>query len=243
MTQAQQDAERCGLVPEENPPEFVAKHLSAYAFMRLDVAGKRVLEVGFGDGYGAAYLAQTAKEVVAVDIVADNIPHAQAKYPQPNLSFQSIDGLHLPFLGNTFDAAGAFQVIEHIPEPQMTPWLTEIKRTLKRGGKFYVSTLNLEQAQKPGQPYEKLAYHEKEFTAPDLEAALRGGFERVVLHGLHPTLKHYFFRRLKKWGLCKLPSPINFVDRYYNSMTVRDFVVSQVAVRRSLDLIAVCEKT
>jgi len=243
MTQAQEDAERCGLIPEENAADFVAKHLSAYAFMRPRVAGKKVLEVGFGDGYGAVYLAEAAREIVGIDIVAGNVPHAQEKYRMPNLTFRHFDGLHIPFPDETFDAAGAFQVIEHIPEPQIVPWLTEIKRVLKQGGTLYVSTLNLEHAQKPGQPYEKLTYHEKEFTAPELERDLRKVFEKVSLYGLHPTWKHRFFMRLKKWGFRKhLPKPINVVDHYYNSMTVRDFVVRQDGVRRSVDLIAVCEK-
>ncbi len=242
MTQAQTDAERCGLIPEENPASFVAQHMSAYAFMRPRAAGEKMLEVGFGDGYGAAYLAEGAKEVVGVDIVQGNIPRAAAKYQRPNLTFRHFDGLHIPFPDGSFGAAGSFQVIEHIPEPQIVPWLIEIKRVLKPGGRFYVSTLNLEHAQKPGRPYEKLIYHEKEFTASELEAVLSRVFGKVSLYGLHPTLTHRFFLRLKKWGLREsLPKPINPVDRYFNRMTVRDFVVNPSCNRRSVDLIAVCE--
>lgn len=235
MTQAQADAERCGLVPEESSPWFVAQHLSAYAFMRPRVAGRKVLEVGFGDGYGAAYLAESAAEVVGVDIVAGNIPVARAKYPNLKLKFEHFDGAHIPFPDSTFDAAGSFQVIEHVPEPQIIPWLAEIQRVLKPGGRFYVSTLNLEHNQKPGKPYQKLVYHEKEFTATELEAVLKKVFEKVSLHGLHLTLKQRFFRRLKKWGVR--------MGSYYDSITVRDFTTSQQNIRKSLDLIAVCEKT
>jgi len=243
MTQAQEDAERCGLIPEENPPDFVAKHLSAYAWMRLQIGGMKVLDVGFGDGYGAAYLAEVAREVVGIDVVAGNIPWAQKKYPKPNLIFLHFDGRKIPFPDGTFDAAGAFQVIEHIPEPQIVPWLCEIKRVLKDGGTLYVSTLNVEHARKPGRPYEKLIYHEKEFTAPELEEVLRSVFHEVCLYGLHPTWKHRFFMRLKKWGLREhLPKPINFVKRYYDSITIRDFVVRKDRTRHAMDLIAVCKK-
>ena len=243
MTQAQLDAERCGLIPEENPPEFVAQHLSAYAFMKTRVARKKVLEVGFGDGYGSAYLAETAEEVVGVDLVSGNIPRARAKYPRSNLSFQPFDGLHLPFPDGTFDAAGSFQVIEHIPEPQIIPWLAEIKRVLKPGGQLFVSTLNLDHNRKPGRPYEKLIYHEKEFTAPELESTLRAVFEKTTLYGVQPTLKHRLFRRLKRWGLRKtLPPPVNFVERYFQRMTVHDFVTTRSNVLQSIDLIALCQK-
>lgn len=234
MTQAQTDAELCGLIPEENEPEFVAQHLSAYAFIRPQLAGTRVLEVGFGDGYGAAYLADGAKEVMGVDIIAGNVPRAQAKYSKPNLSFRHFDGMHLPFPDETFDAAVSCQVIEHVPETQLGAWLSEVKRILKPAGTFFVSTLNLDQAKKPGKPYRKLIYHEKEFTAPELEALLKQVFPTVTLFGLQPSLKHRFFRRLKRWGI--------FIQSYFSRMTVRDFVVRQGDLRRAIDLFALCEK-
>ena len=187
MTQAQSDAEQCGLIPEENNPSFFAQHLSAYAFAKPAVAGHRVLEIGFGDGYGAAYLAETAREMVAVDVTVGNIPRARSKYPRPNLIFQEFDGLRLPFPEAAFDAACTFQVIEHIPEPRILSWVAEIRRVLKPGGRLFVSTLNLDHARKPGKPYEKLIYHEKEFTAPELENLLKQVFPRVTLIPLPPA--------------------------------------------------------
>ncbi len=234
MTQAQADAERCGLVPEENDPSFFAQHLSAYAFVRPRVAGQRILEIGFGDGYGAAYLAEAAAQVDAVDLVQGNILPARAKYPRPNLSFHGFDGMLLPFPDGTFDAAGSFQVIEHVPEPQLLPWLKEIHRTLKPGGRFFVSTLNLDHARKPGKPYEKLIYHEKEFTAPELEGLLKQVFGKVMMYGLRPTPVHRFFLRLKKWGLRW--------DPYFRRITVRDYAAGASGLRSCWDLIAVCEK-
>ena len=232
MTQAQSDADLCGMIPEENDPGFVAQHLSAYAFMRSRIVGRKVLEVGFGDGYGAAYLAEQAGEVVAVDLVEGNAPRARRKYPRPNLCFLSFDGKRIPFPDRTFDAAGSFQVIEHVPEKDLVAWLTEIRRVLKPEGSFYLSTLNLENARKPGKPYEKLIYHEKEFTAPELKQLLCRIFPSVEMFGLHPSPVHRFFRRLKRWGWK--------VRAYYSRISVRDFVASRSGLRRCLDLIAVC---
>jgi len=172
--------------------------------------------------------------VEAVDIVEGNIPRARKKYRLPNLAFHHFDGLHLPFPDGGFDAAGAFQVIEHVPEPHLVPWLAEIRRVLKPGGKLFVSTLNLEHAMKPGKPYQKLIYHEKEFTGADLKELLGQVFHKVELYGLHPSPKHHLFKRLKKWGLR--------VESFYRNMTPADFVVRETGLTRSLDLIAVCTK-
>jgi len=243
MARPHQETELCGMIPEENDPEFVSQHLSAYTFMRPHAVGKRLLEIGFGDGYGSAYLAEAAKEVVGVDVAAGNIPRAGAKYPRPNLTFLPFDGSHLPFPDEAFDLAGSFQVIEHVSEPQLLPWLLEIKRVLKRDGALFLSTLNLEQARKPGKPYQKLIYHEKEFTAPELEELLKQAFPNVVMYGLHPALKHRFFRRLKRWGIFKdFPPAIDLVRRHYTGVTVKDFVAARGGIRRALDLFAVCRK-
>ena len=234
MTQAQLEAERCGLIPEEVSAEFYAQHLSAYAFTAPRVRGLRLLEVGFGDGYGSAYLAKSAADVQAADVVEGNIPLARKKYPRPNLGFHHFDGRRLPFPDGSFDAAGTFQVIEHVPEPQLPAWVAEIRRVLKPGGKLYVSTLNLEHARKPGKPYQKLIYHEKEFTGPELKNLLGQFFPQVEMFGLHPSLKHRLFRRLKKWGWR--------AESFYSRMTPADYIVRAAGVSRSLDLIAVCTK-
>ncbi|MBI3087509.1 MAG: class I SAM-dependent methyltransferase [Candidatus Omnitrophica bacterium] len=244
MTQAQADANLCGLIPEENDPRFVAQHLSAYAFTRPYAAGKRVLEVGFGEGYGTASLAEVAQEVVGIELAPGNIPRAQAKYPRPNLRFLQMDATRLEFADGSFDAACSFQVIEHIPEPQLLTYASEIFRVLRPAGVCVISTLNLAHNMKPGQPYQKLIYHEKEFTAPDLQVLLSQVFPVVELYGLHLTPRHRLYQRLKKWGLDRLgPSPLNPVARFYGRASVADFRVTRNVSPAALDLYALCRKS
>ncbi len=238
MTQSQLDAERCGLIPEDNPPEFFAKHLSAYHALKKDAGGKVVLEVGFGDGYGMNYLSDTASQITGVDIAPNNIPLARAKYGKENLKFLHFDGYRFPFPDRSFDIVCSFQVIEHIPEGRLIEWLSEIKRVLKEEGSFYVSTLNLETAQKPGGAYHKNQDHEKEFNALELEGLLEKVFGRVRMHGLHYSPGHRFFRRLKKWGLLRW----NVVSGHFQQVGVKDFIICPDNLRKSIDLFAVCRK-
>ncbi len=241
MTQAQRDAHECGINPEHTDPRFLSQHLAAYAFARRLVQGKRVLEIGFGDGYGAHYLAETAQQVTGVDMAAGNITHAQTKYARPNLRFLHMEGTQLHFPNASFDVVGSFQVIEHIPEPDLIPHLTEVSRVLVPGGIYCLSTLNLEHNMKPGRPYEKLCYHEKEFTGPELSALLRRVFPHVEMHGLHLTWQHRVFQRLKRWGLNRFgPPSMNPITLFYNHMTVEAFTTKPTVSATSLDLIAVC---
>jgi len=243
MTQAQVDAYVCGIEPEQRDPRFVAQHLSAYAFTRPFARGQRVLEIGFGEGYGANYLAEEAGEMVGIDLAPGNIPRAQAKYRRSNLRFLRMEGTKLDFPDGSFDVVGSFQVIEHIPEPQLPTYLTEIRRVLRANGVAVISTLNLDHNMKPGKLYQKLCYHEKEFTGPELCRLLERFFPRVELHGLYLTWPHRIMLRLKRWGLDKIGPPrCNPVARYYDRITVKDFRTKPLATRQALDLIALCRK-
>jgi len=228
------------MIPEDNPPEFVAKHLSPYEFALPYVRGKRVLEIGFGDGFGMKHLSGAAREVVGIDIAPDNIPLARAKYPQENLKFIRFDGIHFPFEDASFEAVISCQVIEHIPVANLLSWLREIARVLSPEGIFIVSTLNLERAMKPDNPYEKSRDHEMEFTPRDLENLLKKVFPRCALYGLHYRLHHRLFRRFKKWGLGRrLPGPINFVKAHFDRVSVADFKITGRNLHKAVDLIAV----
>jgi SAM-dependent methyltransferase len=240
MTQAQAEALLGGIIPEETDPKFFSQHLAAYTFTRRFAAGKRVLEIGFGDGYGCNYLAETAREVTGIDMAPGNIPRAQAKYPRPNLRFLHMEGSRLLFPDAAFDVVGTFQVIEHIPEPLLIQFLTEIRRVLAPGGVACISTLNLAHNMKPGKAYQKICEHEKEFTGPEFQALVGQVFPRLELYGLYLTPKHRLFERLKKWGVNRLgPAERNPVARFYRQVTVADFRTQRGVTREALDLIAV----
>ena len=244
MPHVQMGLAREWIVPEETDARFVSQHLAAYAFAKPFVQGKRVLEIGFGDGYGSNDLADVASEVTGIDREANKISRARQKYPRPNLRFLEMDATQLRFPDSSFEAVCSFQVIEHIPEALLQQCLSEIRRVLTPQGVLCVSTLNLEHNMKPGRPYEKLCFHEKEFTGPELRALLLHVFPSVELHGLYLTRRHRLFQRLKKWGLMKLgPAHLNPVARFYSRVPVNAFRTKPRIAPDALDLLAVCRKT
>lgn len=231
------------IIPEEAPPKFYAEHLKAYEFARDFVKGKKVLEVGCGDGYGSAYLAKTAAQVTGLDYEKDVISQAKNKYSCKNLSFTDGDATRLQFADKSFDAACSFQVIEHIPEDNLPQYLSEIRRVLKDDGIFYVSTLNLEHSIKSPLTYQKNPAHCKEFALGDLKKLLSGAFPEVEIYGLHLSLKHRFYQRLKKAGIFNfLPKGVNPVSRFYNRVTTGDFKITDRNLRKAIDFICICRK-
>ena len=242
MTQAHFEvSEHGGINPEKESPKFFAKHFSAYHFARSSATGK-VLEIGFGDGYGSSFLALSAQEVKAIDLFDVNVTAAAIKYPRSNLQFVKMDATRMDWKDNAFDAVVSFQVIEHIPQSLLGVFIHEIKRVTRDGGKAFLSTLNLKKNQKPGKPYEKSPHHDKEFTAREFEEFLKPFFKEVSIYGLYPSAKHAFFERLKKAGILNfLPEPANPVSRYYQRIGVEDFQwLQKTCLDESVDLMAVC---
>ena len=64
------------------------EHLHRYLFARQFSLGKRVLDIASGEGYGSALLAQSAANVIGVDIAAEAVAHAKVKYQADNLEFK-----------------------------------------------------------------------------------------------------------------------------------------------------------
>src|SRR3712207_6038224 len=97
------------------PVYLFQQHAARYQFIRDTVRGKRVLDMGCGDGYGCDYLAQHASSVVGIDISQETIVQAQTRYQRPNLTFTTMDSTNLSFPAAHFDVVCSFEVIEHVP--------------------------------------------------------------------------------------------------------------------------------
>lgn len=227
---------------------FYIQHLAPYEYVRRMAKGKIILDAGTSDGYGAYYLSETAKEVIAVDIEPAAIKKAQGLYggKRNNLKFLTNNILNMTFLEGYFDMIISSQVVEHISLDGLDKYLSEIYRVLKKDGIFFISTLNLTNNLKgrSEKDYDKCPYHVKEFTAVELEKFLLTRFPEVEILGLHRGARHAFYAAFKKSGIFKMiPAKFNPVKRFYeNAINIDDFVYSGCNMGSSFDLMGICRK-
>src|SRR5215831_12932640 len=87
------------------------EHLHRYALCLQLVAGKTVLDIASGEGYGAALLATSAKFVTGVDIDSRSVEHAKHLYYKPNLTFLTGCCENVPAPDNSFDVVTSFETI------------------------------------------------------------------------------------------------------------------------------------
>jgi SAM-dependent methyltransferase len=166
-------------VPAEN--YWFRRHEAAYEFALRLAAGRTVLEVGCGEGYGTALLAGVAARVVGVDYDAPTATHAAATYPQARFVRGNLAAL--PVRSSSVELLATLQVIEHVwnhPE-----FVRECHRVLRPGGRLLVTTPN-RLTFSPGLDEPVNPFHTREFTAAELVTLLTDcGFAIDAVHGLH----------------------------------------------------------
>ena len=95
--------------------EIWYEHMHRYALVRQIAAGKRVLDVACGEGYGSAMVAAVARSVLGVDVSADVIRHARSRYGlRPNVEFREGDATALDLGEQRFDLVLSFETLEHV---------------------------------------------------------------------------------------------------------------------------------
>lgn len=114
------------------------EHVHRYLYACEITAGKSVLDIASGEGYGSAMLARRAARVIGVDIAEDAVRHAQERYGNERLAFRTGTCAAIPVDDASIDVVVSFETIEH--HDQHEEMMREIKRVLRPGGVLLISS-------------------------------------------------------------------------------------------------------
>lgn len=174
--------ERC--VPWAPDVQVVYEHFHRYLWARTLVEGKRVLDVGSGEGFGAALLSERAASVLGVEIDATTVEHSRLNYGGDNLEFRLGSATGLDVLSAaSVDVIVAFEIIEHVDDHDAV--LRGFEHVLAPGGLVIVSTPDRAAYAKANE--QANPFHVHELTIDELEASLRGHFPNVTLFAQRTT--------------------------------------------------------
>jgi ubiquinone/menaquinone biosynthesis C-methylase UbiE len=162
--------------------EIAVEHLHRYAIATTLAAGKNVLDIACGEGFGANLLAAGAAHITAVDIDAKVIQKARKKYRSAAIDFLVGNAEKIPCPDASFDLVVSFETIEHLDNQDKM--LTEIKRVLKPDGILLISTPNKDLH--TGDPHQQNPFHKKELSKDELKDLLRNNFTHISIYDQYP---------------------------------------------------------
>lgn len=164
--------------------EIWVEHWHRYHFARRWAAGRRVLDVACGEGYGTALLAREAAHVTGVDVAEAAIAHARAAYGGlANAEFLQGSCERLPLGDASVDLAVSFETLEHIEAQEA--FVGELARVLRPGGVLLLSCPNrLEYSDKRGFANE---FHVRELYRDELARLVAARFPAIDWYGQRPT--------------------------------------------------------
>jgi GT2 family glycosyltransferase/glycosyltransferase involved in cell wall biosynthesis/SAM-dependent methyltransferase len=168
--------------------ETAYEHWHRYLYASQFAAGKVVLDIACGEGYGSDWLARTAKQVIGVDVDPQKVRHASSKYLRPNLEFRQGPAEVVPVEGReVFDVVVCFETIEYLWAGQQKNCLREVGRLLKPDGVILVSTPN--KLYYSDEHNYKDPFHRKEFYSAEYVNLLKQFFRTVYVLGqkVYPT--------------------------------------------------------
>jgi SAM-dependent methyltransferase len=228
-------------VPEEN--YWFQRHIAVYDWVAAQVAGKRVIDMASGEGYGADRLADRAASVVGVEANPAAFEHARLRYTRPNLRFER--GM-VEVYAEPCDALVFLQTIEHVRDPGAV--LDHFATMLAPGGAVFVSTPNVLTLAPPGAERSGNPWHVREYRPEEFHDLCAGRFAHVELYGLFHARKlalHQVAIERLGWDAihARLGVTKRFYDRFVPAISARDFALRAGRdMTRALDLVAVLRR-
>jgi SAM-dependent methyltransferase len=97
--------------------------------------GAALLEVGPGPGASTDWLRHRVERLVAVEIEPDAAARLADRFADTNVEVVTGDATALPFADDSFDSAGSFTMLHHLPTAALqNRLLAEVLRVLRPGG-------------------------------------------------------------------------------------------------------------
>ncbi len=206
----------------------LARHRAAYLYAIECNRGRsadsgRTLDLGCGNGYGSAELADACGPVVAVDRIAPDAQHRRDV-----LHYVRADLAGIPLVPRSFDLVVSFQVIEHLEDP--TAYLQAISASTRSDGVALLTTPNIKMSDGVN------PFHVHEYEADELRALLSRYFDHVEMLGvgMSPAAARYQADRLERIRRIMRLDPLGIRNLLPRGLIDWLFARFSVVVRRGI---------
>ncbi len=178
------DGERyvSGLLGDISSGDIQSEHYHRYLLALGHCAGKDVLDVASGEGYGSFCLGQVAASVIGVDANAAAVEFANANYLSERVSFKQGRAQKLPIADASIDVVVSFETLEHFAEHD--EFAAEVLRVLRPDGLLIISSPNRTVYTEEANYHNE--FHVRELDCDEFLAFLKASFGNVTLLAQRP---------------------------------------------------------
>lgn len=186
------------LSPVYNPP-LVAR----YGMVLSRARGGRALDVGAGDGYLTARLADYCESVIGLEYECAGVAAANEMLADiPNANMQQGSAYEMPSEDDIFDVITMADVIEHLDAPEQA--VLEMAWVAAPGSATYVTTPQW----RPDRVWDKR--HVREYTPSELQQLMGLGLNSVEMVYAWPRRWSDFYRTRLGWRAMRLAGKLGF---------------------------------
>ena len=182
-------------------PKRLAFTTSRYKFVSKMLSDKnKVLEIGCGDGFGSRIVAQTSKEVLAIDMDETLLESAKktSHFKDYNVKFYKHNILEKPF-NIKCNAAYSLDVLEHIPKKLEDDFILNIKNSLMDNSPLIIGCPSLE-SQEYASKLSKEG-HVNCKTQPDLVKLLQKYYNNCFAFSMNDEVVHTGFSKMSNYNI------------------------------------------
>jgi len=174
---------------------FVLARYKFVAKMAASAGFKKVVEVGCGDAFPTAVVAQVVDRIHAVDIEQQTLDNrARNQILDTKVTFAVHDILAEPVLGGPYELAYSLDVVEHIPPELDDGYYKNIARSLGKRSMAIVGTPN-KTAEAYQSEHSRIG-HINLKTHEALRADMSRYFEYVLMFGINDEIVHTGFPQM-----------------------------------------------
>lgn len=178
---------------KSDPTRWTVEHDACDQFvlkLLRPLAGKRLLDVGCGNGLTLAAAARLGADTHGVDFSAEGL--ALAKRNSPQTEFVKADGCRMPLTSADFDLVLNVGSLEHYLDPALG--VREMRRVVRPDGRvlILVPDFSLREKQLGVQEYE-LIWSERKWAGTIERNGLRIERRELFVDSTHPTYRSFVF--------------------------------------------------
>jgi 2-polyprenyl-3-methyl-5-hydroxy-6-metoxy-1,4-benzoquinol methylase len=150
------------------------QHMQRYEFAARFTAGKVVLDLACGNGYGTFTLMNLgARSVTGADLDSEAIKYAKDHYQRPGLAFHCGNCFEFPPIPGGYETIVSFETIEHLEKPDC--FVQKLRELISPAGRLIISAPNTLRYKRAAVPIAN-PYHLSEPTYDELKAWLAPAF-------------------------------------------------------------------